>query len=117
MKTTRFTKRVRLLNAAQFDAAFKRGKRVHSGSFIAVLAPSELGYPRLGFALSKRNAPLSVHRNRLRRLFREHFRLHQDELAPVDMVLMLKSRAPTEPAEMVVEVNAVWQKVFERCQS
>ena len=116
MPTARITKRARLLTAAQFDAAFKRGKRLQSGAFTMIVAANDLGFPRLGFALSKRNAPLSVQRNRLRRMFREQFRQQQSALDAVDVVLMLKTRAPTAPDAMRSEVDQAWHQLFSRCK-
>lgn len=115
MNAARFPKRVRLLNAAQFDAAFKRGKRINVGAFIAVIAPNELSYARIGFAFAKRQAPLAVQRNRVRRLLREQFRLQQDRLAPVDLVLMLRSKLPPEAAAVDQATQQFWTQLASRC--
>ena len=113
----RYTKRVRLLKAAQFDAAFKRGKRVNTPVFTAVIAHNDLDFARLGFALSKKHAPHAVQRNRVRRLLREWFRLQQADLAPVDLVLMLRSRLPAEAAALKAETETVWKQVLSRCKT
>ena len=117
MPPARFTKRARLLNAAQFDAVFKQGKRFTVGSFTAVLASNELGYPRVGFAFSKKQAPSSVQRNRVRRLLRERFRLQQAELAPVDLVLMLRSKLPADAASVTTAANDFWLQLARRCRA
>ena len=117
MDVARYTKRVRLLKAAQFDAAFKQGKRINTGVFAAVIASNELGFARLGFALSKKHAAHAVDRNRARRLLRERFRLQQAVLAPVDLVLMLRSRLPTDATALKTEVEAIWKQVLARCKT
>ena len=117
MDAARYTKRARLLKAAEFDAAFKRGKRVNTGVFTAVIASNDLAFARLGFALSKRHAPHAVQRNRVRRLLREWFRLQQANLAPVDLVLMLRSRLPTGAAALKTEAETIWKQVFARCKT
>jgi len=117
MEAARFSKRARLLTAAQFDAAFKRGKRLNHGVFTAVVASNECGAPRLGFALSKKHAPLAVQRNRVRRLLRERFRLQQAQLVAVDLVLMLRGRLPTDAQALKTETEALWQQVLSRCQT
>ncbi len=115
MHTARFSKRARLLNAAQFDAVFKQGRRFTAGAFTAVMASNEIGFPRLGFAFSKKHAPLSVQRNRVRRILRERFRLQQQALAPVDLVLMLRGKLPTEAEAVTLAANAFWTDLARRC--
>ncbi len=117
MPSARFTKRARLLNAAHFDAVFKQGKRFTAGSFTAVMASNDLDHARVGFALSKKQAPLSVQRNRVRRLLREQFRLHQVELAPVDLVLMLRARLPADTAAVTAATNEFWLQLARRCKA
>lgn len=111
----RFTKRLRLLNAAQFDAAFKRGKRFSAGAFTAIVAPNDLDFARIGFALSKRQAPSSVVRNRVRRQLREQFRLQQQQLSAVDLVLMLKAKLPEDQASATRAVQQFWSQLAKRC--
>ena len=115
MHTARFTKRARLLNAAQFDAVFKQGRRFTAGAFTAVMASNELGFPRIGFAFSKKHAPHSVQRNRVRRILRERFRLQQATLAPVDLVLMLRSKLPVDAPSVTAATNDFWLQLARRC--
>lgn len=113
--SARFTKRLRLLNAAQFDAAFKRGKRINVGAFSAVIAANDLEFARVGFAFAKKQAPLSVQRNRLRRLLREQFRLQQHQLTPVDLVLMLRSKLPDDVTKVTEATLQFWTQLASRC--
>lgn len=115
MNAARFTKRARLLTAAQFDVAFKQGRRINAGAFTAVIAPNGLDFARVGFALSKKHAPHSVQRNRVRRILRERFRLQQQTMSAVDLVLMLRGRLPTAPAELTAAVNSFWAQLAKRC--
>jgi len=115
MNTARFAKRARLLNAAQFDAVFKQGRRFTVGNFTAVMASNDLGFPRVGFAFSKKHAPLSVQRNRARRILRERFRLQQQTLAAVDLVLMLRGKLPARDADMTLAANEFWLQLARRC--
>lgn len=115
MQMARFTKRARLLKAAQFDAVFKQGRRFTIGTFTAVVASNDLGFPRIGFAIAKKHAPLSVQRNRVRRLLRERFRQQQQALASVDLVLMLRSKLPQEPAALTTLTNEFWLQLLRRC--
>lgn len=115
MHVARFQKRARLLNAAQFDAVFKQGRRFTVGNFTAVMASNDLGFPRVGFAFSKKHAPLSVQRNRVRRILRERFRLHQQGLASVDLVLMLRGKLPPDGQAVTAAANDFWLQLARRC--
>src|SRR5512141_2526780 len=81
----------RLKQGRDFARVKTQGKRVVKGCLIAnwlVLPAGTLS--RLGVITSRRTGPAVV-RNRARRLLRESFRLHQNELQqPVDLVLVAR---------------------------
>jgi len=52
-----------------------------------------LGYSRLGTITSKRNLKKAVHRNQARRVAREMFRLNQNNLKPLDLIIVAKKKA------------------------
>jgi ribonuclease P protein component len=111
----RFPQRVRLLTPAQFDRAFKQGRRLHQGPLSAVLAPNALEHPRIGFALGKKFAKRAVQRNRLKRLLRERFRHRQGGLQAVDMVVFLRSRLTDSANAEVEAVERLWAKLDSTC--
>lgn len=84
----------RLHTASEFQAVFENGLR-SSGAFFRLhflSAPSPERVTRLGLAVPKKAAPLSVTRNRIKRLCREHFRQRQD-LPAGDYVLVAQRKA------------------------
>ena len=112
-----FGKQARLLTPADFDAAFKKGKRMGSGPLLAVIAPNELGHARIGFALAKRHAKTAVQRNRIRRQIRERFRLEAERLGALDLVVTLRAKPPTlRPLEAQV-VADFFNSLLKRCAS
>lgn len=65
--------------------------------------PNSSGYPRLALIVPKRLAPRAVTRNRVRRLIREAFRLHQTRLGALDCVVRMVQApggAPVTRAEI-----------------
>jgi ribonuclease P protein component len=48
---------------------------------------------RLGLAISRKSCRLAVQRNRLKRIVRESFRAHKEELAGLDLVVMCQAAA------------------------
>ena len=71
---------LRLRRKSDFDAAYARGRRMGDGFFAVTATLNDSGAPRLGLAVAVRVAGGSVERNRIRRVIRESFRLHQHEL-------------------------------------
>lgn len=60
---------------------------------------NDLGYSRLGIAISRKCSPRAVVRNRIKRVIRESFRLRKPKLGAVDLVFlgqpgMARSRLP-----------------------
>ena len=106
----------RLRRKSDFEAAYARGRRFGNGFFAVTAIPNDIGGPRLGLAVSVKNAGSSVERNRLRRTIRESFRLHQHDLPAVDIVVSARGRArDATGAELRVSLLALWKKVTEQC--
>jgi ribonuclease P protein component len=108
----------RLRRKSEFDAAYARGRRFGNG-FFAVTASSNDKYgARLGMAVAVRTAGNAVERNRIRRIVRESFRLHQHTLPAVDLVVSARPKARGAPgAELHASLVDLWKKVIERCAS
>jgi ribonuclease P protein component len=106
----------RLRRKSDFEAAYARGRRFGNGFFAVTAKPNDTGAPRLGLAVSVKNAGNSVERNRLRRTIRESFRLHQHELPPVDVVVSARARARDATGEELrASLALLWKKVTEQC--
>ncbi|HHJ16868.1 MAG TPA: ribonuclease P protein component [Gammaproteobacteria bacterium] len=80
-----------MLTAAQYQRVFKRCEVKASDRLITVLSvANDLSHPRLGTAISIKTAGNAVHRNRIKRLIRESFRLHQHLLGSRDLVVLVR---------------------------
>jgi len=108
--------RLRLRHKRDFDAAYARGRRLGDGFFAVTATLNESGVPRLGLAVAVRAAGGGVARNRIRRIIRESFRLHQHEIPAVDVVVSLRPRAREASSEVLrASLAALWKKVGEQC--
>ncbi len=88
-----FPRRARLLSALDYERVFKRNKRV-SNPYWTLLGHYRAGQSaRMGLAIAKKRARRATDRNRLKRVARESFRIHQQELLGFDLVIMNKDSA------------------------
>jgi len=101
-----------------FEAVYARGRRMGNGFFGVTVRFNDQGYPRLGLAVAAKTAGSHVVRNRIRRVIRESFRLHQHELPAVDIVVSARPRArDATNHELRVSLDELWRKVIEQCGS
>ena len=86
------------------------------GFFTVTMAANDSGAPRLGMAVAVKVAGGAVARNRLRRIIRESFRLHQRELPAVDLVVGARPAArAAEASALRASLASLWKKVGEQC--
>jgi ribonuclease P protein component len=73
---------------------------------------NEAGEARLGMAVGLRAVGNAVRRNRLRRLIRESFRMHRQEMPAVDVLVTARAAAKTATNRQVFESLARhWQSI------
>lgn len=76
-----------MIKTDDFSSVFNFRKRI-SGSFLAIhYRHNHFGWPRLGLVVAKKVARLAVQRNYMKRVLRELFRLRQQQLQSVDLVI------------------------------
>lgn len=98
----RFPRSARLLDASCYRAIFADSVK-SADAFFTVLARTDgNGRGRLGLAISKKCARRAVDRNRLKRIVRESFRLHQHRLVGRDIVVLCRRGS----------INAANQRLF-----
>lgn len=87
-----FGKDKRLLNSKEFKRVFDTPiKKIHSKNLLLFVSQNEKNHARLGLAITKKKLKNATDRNRLKRLTREVFRHHQSQIAPLDVVLIVKT--------------------------
>jgi len=105
----RFPRHFRIRSGADFGRAYRNGRRARGSILLVVGADSGRDHPRLGLSVGKKVWKHAVKRNRVRRVFREAFRLTAPELPNLDLVLI-----PAEPRLVPTTVRKLAQKVARR---
>jgi ribonuclease P protein component len=107
-----FPRARRLRTAADFKRVYADGHRMGNEFFTVNARPNELPLARLGMSVAVRTMGNAVRRNRLRRMIRESFRLHQSSVPPLDIVIGARSSARTAScAELRSSLEQLWQKL------
>jgi ribonuclease P protein component len=107
-----FGKDNRLLEAADFGRVFKQAKRSRDKLFTVLCRPNNSTRARLGLAISKKYCRPAVGRNRIKRVVRESFRLRQDLLSGLDIVVI---NNPAATAAGNDEIFASLARHWQRC--
>lgn len=111
----RFPKQRRLLQRRQYQRVFAKGRRSTDGPLVVFACRNALGFPRLGLAIARKHVRRAVQRNRLKRLIRESFRLHQRELGQLDLIVIARHGVDTMAAEDIsLVLQRHWAKVRTR---
>lgn len=85
-----FPKALRLLTPAQFRWVFADATKFANRHWTLLVRKNYLPYPRMGLAISKKQAGKAHSRNRLKRLARETFRRHKQALVGYDIVVLAR---------------------------
>jgi ribonuclease P protein component len=100
----------RLTSAEQFSRVFSHPVK-SSGYLITVLAStSEISEARLGVVVAKKKIRTAVARNRIKRLVRESFRQHRQQLSGLDIVVLPRMGCEKQTNQKIFrELEQHWQ--------
>src|SRR5579864_2253861 len=108
----------RLRRPVEFKRAYASGKRFANEFFTASVQANDLGWPRLGMSIAARSLRRAVDRNRVRRLIRESFRMHQRQLPALDIVIGARSAViAADRVNLRAALDKLWQKMTVSCVS
>lgn len=115
MVTCEFNRELRLLTPDHFQNVFKNATRFSSHHFTILITPNPTNVNRLGLAIAKKRVKLAVQRNRIKRLMRESFRINQNKLPSIDIVVMVKSGIDKlDNKEIDQQITDIWLKINRR---
>ncbi|HEN8726521.1 TPA: ribonuclease P protein component [Pseudomonas putida] len=108
-----FSREKRLLTPRHFKTVFDSPTGKVPGKNLLILARENgLDHPRLGLVIGKKSVKLAVQRNRLKRLMRDSFRLNQQLLAGLDIVIVArKGLGEIENPELHQHFGKLWKRL------
>lgn len=102
----------RLRASYEFAQVWDKGKKCSVRGLAAISCINTHGYPRLGISISKRTIRHAVHRNRIKRLVRETFRLRQTQLPSADIVVVVYKGVDTlTPQQQHQLLQSLWERL------
>jgi ribonuclease P protein component len=114
----RFPLQARLRTQAEFRFVFARPSVSSDRCFRVLSRANDLDYSRLGMAVSRKVCRRAVGRNQLKRIIRESFRTHQEELAPeggYDIVVLPSAGAASICNKALFEsLRGHWRKLVQQ---
>lgn len=111
-----FSRESRLRSSADFKQVFDTTDiKVSSRQLLILAKANELGRARLGLVVAKKNIRTAVGRNRAKRHIRETFRLQQDEVGDLDIVVLVrKGFSDLNDSDLNQLLNKQWQRLKRR---
>ena len=107
----------RMRRPAEFKRVYAGGRRLGSEHFTVNLQGNGATSARLGMSIAARILRRAVDRNRLRRLIRESFRVHQLQLPAVDIVIGVRAGVlAADNARLRSALERLWQKIGSTCE-
>lgn len=116
MENHRFPRNARLLLPTQFRAVFDNPPfRFSAGEVLLLARPNELGAPRLGVVAPKKACKLATGRNRFKRQVRESYRLRQDALGELDIIILARGGiAKLDNPGIRQRLDILWTRLLKR---
>ncbi len=100
----------------EYRRVFSDGQRSVDDLFLVLARANRLSYARLGLAVSKKNSRRAVDRNRIKRVIRESFRIHQHHLAGIDLVVVTRRGVSrVDNSGCFDSLRQHWQRVANKC--
>jgi ribonuclease P protein component len=85
-----FGKKERINHPQDFKRVMKSGRRLQSKNFTLFIQESKSGFHRLGMVV-KKEIGSATYRNRVKRYFREFFRLNKHQIkGSLDMIILVR---------------------------
>jgi ribonuclease P protein component len=107
-----FPRSLRLITKKDYQFTFNHSKKVSSRFLLVLYRSNEKKNARLGLVISKRVAKHAVTRNQIKRVIRESFRLHQQNMEGFDVIVIAKTQCDKLSKNKLREgIDQLWEKL------
>ncbi len=111
-----FPSELRLKKPAEYKKVFAKPVKSSDTYFTLLAIKNDFDHPRLGLAIAKKNIRKAVHRNVIKRAVRENFRIQQESLGNIDVVVLARREAVDAPQELLRKsLEKHWLRLVSRC--
>ncbi|MDX1802607.1 MAG: ribonuclease P protein component [Alcanivorax sp.] len=113
-----FTRQHRLLSGREYQAVFDQPSlKVSNAAFLLLVRENGLTLPRLGLVIGRKRARRAVDRARIKRRAREQFRIRQQQLAGLDIILLQRGNLQNPSGEqLTAQLAALFDKLLAKRQ-
>lgn len=107
----------KLLFKKDFQLVFADSRKLSHRYILVLYRPNQRVHPRLGMVIPKTRVKLAVERNLLRRIVRESFRRHQENLKGLDLIVLIRSECTplsgkkSDRKTLREDVDSLWRRL------
>jgi ribonuclease P protein component len=113
-----YSRQLRLIKPAEYKNVFAKPLKSSDLYFTLLAKKNDLNHPRLGLAVAKKYIKKAVNRNVIKRTVRENFRLQQQQLGNMDIIVLARKEAVGVPLEILRKsLEKHWLRLVTRCAS
>ncbi|MEE2732209.1 MAG: ribonuclease P protein component [Pseudomonadota bacterium] len=115
-----FQRHQRLLTPSQYKSVFDQTEgRVSHSAFLLLARKTQPEQPaRLGLVVAKKHLKRAVDRNAFKRVVRTQFRLSQEQLTGLDIVVLARPGVKElDSLQLAAELQKYWPKLMRRCHT
>lgn len=113
-----FSRELRLVTPKLFNNVFDQPIKASSPNLTILAKSNNLNHPRLGLVIPKKVLKLAVWRNRVKRVIKNNFRLNQNNIAPLDYVVIAKGNInDLSNKELDELLSKLWKVIYRRSKN
>lgn len=107
-----FPKTYRLITKAEFKAIFDNTSSIKQNHLLVLFKLNQKPYARLGLIVKKHKTNNAVIRNQIKRVIRESFRLNQNLLQGLDLIVITRTECNLlNKIDLRKNIDKLWKKL------
>ena len=113
MKNLSFPRSHRLTTQADYKSLFDKSDKASQSGLLILFKANQKPNARLGLVIGKRAIRSAVKRNRTKRILRNSFRLNQEKLIGLDIIVIARQKCDKLSKQKLREgIEQLWEKLL-----